>query len=169
MIIPRLRLTAVCALFLSIVACDGLPRPYEVVSAGDIQDIILRQSKRGRVVMINVWATWCEPCRNEFPLLVRLDEEFRDKGLTIIALSADDPDSIESLVKPYIEQVGAKFPIIVKGYGDPDKFLRGLHTALSGALPETIIYNKDGIARVILRGEQSYKEFREALGKVLRL
>jgi thiol-disulfide isomerase/thioredoxin len=143
----------------------GLPESFSIVSAEQLVDALA--SQRGRVVVLNLWATWCEPCREEFPALVRLDENYRDAGVTVIGLSVDEPDEIESEVRPFIEQVNARFTILVKDYGDPMHFIDALSPRLSGALPETIVYGRDGGIVTILSGKHPYEVFAHAVQQAL--
>ena len=163
-----LSLVAVLVALGMVAGCEHKVRPYQTVTAADVQDIIVAHAKKGEVVLLNLWATWCEPCRAEFPALVRIDEEYRDKGLVIIGLSVDEPEDVDTQVKPFVEEIGAKFQILVKAPGDPDRFMRQLHSNLSGGLPETILYARDGNPRLILRGEQTYARFREHVERSLR-
>src|ERR687884_723345 len=55
-----------------------------------------------RPLLINFWATWCDPCREEFPDLVKIDTEFRSKGLDFIAISLDDPPDVKTKVPAFL-------------------------------------------------------------------
>lgn len=143
----------------------GLPESFSIVNAEQLTDVLA--SQRGRVVVLNLWATWCDPCREEFPALIQLDENYRDAGVTVIGLSVDEPDEIESEVRPFIEQVNAGFTILVKDYGDPMHFINALSPRLSGALPETIVYGRDGGIVTILRGMHPYGVFEYAVQQAL--
>ena len=145
--------------------CTGaetdLPESFSVVDASEVNEFIAAQ--KGRVVVLNLWATWCGPCREEFPALARLDREYRDRGVVVIGLTADEPDAVDSLVKPFIAEVDAEFTILVKDYGDPMKFLDELNPRLSGAIPETIIYDREGNEFAVIRGERTFDEFVDAV------
>src|SRR5574340_538315 len=72
---------------------------------------------RGQAVIINMWATWCPPCRAEMPALESLYEEYKDQGLMILAVNAtvqDDPLAIA----PFIEEYGLTFPILLDETGE---------------------------------------------------
>lgn len=64
----------------------------------------------GQVILLNFWATWCEPCRKEIPWLVELHEEYRKRGLVVLGVSIDE--SVE-LVKPFAEQLRVTYPILI--------------------------------------------------------
>jgi len=78
----------------------------------DLNGNILRLSDlRGRVVVLNFFATWCGPCRREIPELVRLYEKFRDKGLEIIGVLLDQEG--EAVLKPFVRQYRITYPIVL--------------------------------------------------------
>jgi peroxiredoxin len=64
---------------------------------------------RGRVVLLNFWATWCVPCREEMPAMERLYQRFKDRGLVVLAVSVDAPGS--SAVVPFAKELGLTYPI----------------------------------------------------------
>jgi len=63
----------------------------------------------GRVRLIDFWATWCPPCRAEIPLLKQLDAQYRDQGLTILAISDEDP----AVLRQFVEEQGIEYPNLV--------------------------------------------------------
>jgi peroxiredoxin len=118
------------------------------------------QEQRGRVVMINFWATWCGPCRVEMPHLSRLYEKYRGSGFTVLAVNIDeDPHKAASLAK----QLSMRFPVLL----DSDKKVSRLYDL--GTMPSTILVDRDGRVRYVHRGyrdgyEDTYdKQIRELL------
>jgi peroxiredoxin len=71
---------------------------------------------RGKVVFLNFWATWCEPCKKEFPAMEKLYSDYQSKGLTILAVSIDIGK--EDAVKAFAEKMGATFPILLSTKGE---------------------------------------------------
>jgi thiol-disulfide isomerase/thioredoxin len=65
---------------------------------------------RGKVIVLNFWATWCVPCRIEIPGLVELQETYGDQGLVVLGLSVNDP---AELIKPFAEEFGVNYPLLV--------------------------------------------------------
>ena len=65
---------------------------------------------RGKVIVLNFWATWCVPCRIEIPGLVELQETYGDQGLVVLGLSVNDP---ADLIKPFAEEFGVNYPLLV--------------------------------------------------------
>ena len=118
------------------------------------------QEQRGRVVMINFWATWCGPCRVEMPHLSKLYEKYRGSGFTVLAVNIDeDPYKAASLAK----QLGMRFPVLL----DTEKKVSRLYDL--STMPSTVLVDRDGRVRFVHRGyregyEDTYdKQIRELL------
>jgi cytochrome c biogenesis protein CcmG, thiol:disulfide interchange protein DsbE len=95
---------------------------------------------RGQVLMINVWATWCLPCRVEMPSIEALNKEYAKKGLKIVAVSIDDPGT-DSTVRAFVKQYGLTFEVL----HDPQAKISEAYD-ITG-YPETFIVGKDGVIR----------------------
>ncbi len=95
---------------------------------------------RGKVLMINVWATWCLPCRVEMPSIEALNKEYAPKGLKIVAVSIDDPGT-DSTIRAFVKQYGLTFEVL----HDPQAKISDAYD-ITG-YPETFIVGKDGVIR----------------------
>jgi peroxiredoxin len=102
----------------------------------------------GRVVLLNVWATWCEPCKKELPTLVSLDQKYRDQGLTVLGVSTDVPSNYGTL-RAMVAQHGIAYPIVldpngreIAGYG-----VRGYPTTFVIDREGNLRWRRDGIIR----------------------
>jgi peroxiredoxin len=118
------------------------------------------QEQRGRVVMINFWASWCGPCRVEMPHLARLYEKYRGSGFTVLAVNIDEsPQKAASLAT----QLGMRFPVLL----DTDKKVSRLYDL--STMPSTVLVDREGRVRYVHRGyrdgyEETYdKQIRELL------
>ncbi|GAB4251946.1 peroxiredoxin family protein [Deferrisoma sp.] len=93
---------------------------------------------KGKVVFVNLWATWCPPCREEIPSMVRFYQRYRDRGVEILAVSEDrDPEAVRSMIR----KAGMTFPVMM----DRDKTVYGLYRATG--VPETHLIDKRGVIR----------------------
>lgn len=95
---------------------------------------------RGQVLMINVWATWCLPCRVEMPSIEALNKSYAQKGLKIVAVSIDDPGT-DAAIRAFVKQYGLTFEVL----HDPEGKISDLYD-ITG-YPETLIVGKDGVIR----------------------
>jgi len=93
---------------------------------------------RGRVIVLNFWATWCEPCRDEMPLLSAIQERYASRGVVVVGASADD-ESTRPQIKPFVEKLGIRFPVWT---GATTAHLAAL--GLGAALPATAILDQEG-------------------------
>ena len=95
---------------------------------------------RGKVLMINVWATWCLPCRVEMPSIEALNKAYESKGLKIVAVSIDDPGT-DATIRAFVKQYGLTFDVLHDPQGriSDDYDITGY--------PETFIVGKDGVIR----------------------
>ncbi|MBT8382733.1 MAG: TlpA family protein disulfide reductase [Ignavibacteria bacterium] len=132
----------------------------EIVSVEDLRKII--ENKTGKPLIINVWATWCAPCREEFPDLVRLADEYEDK-IDVVGISVDFPEELDSKIIPFLKKQGASFTNYVIKVIEPEDFINLLNKNWSGAVPATFIYDEKGRQVKYLIGKQSFEEFEKAI------
>ena len=98
---------------------------------------------RGHVLLINVWATWCAPCRVEMPSIEALHRSFAPKGLKVVAISIDDPGT-EPIIRRFVEEYGLTFEIL----HDPQQKISQAYD-ITG-YPETFVIGRDGVIRTKL-------------------
>jgi thiol-disulfide isomerase/thioredoxin len=122
---------------------------------------------RGKVVVLNMWATWCGPCVQEFPDLVRLDRAYRSRGVTVIALSMDDPLKARQLVPPFLAKQGATFPVYTLKPGDPQAVVRVFDKYWNGSIPVTYVFDRTGRLHTRLVGARTLDGFKMAVQPVL--
>ena len=103
--------------------------------SGDRQSL---ENYRGRIVILNFWATWCVPCREEMPIFVRAREDYQARGVEVIGASVDDA-STRDQIEPFTEEYGINFPVWL---GATAKDMRRL--GLGIALPATALIDRDG-------------------------
>ncbi len=112
--------------------------PVPAYAAVDLAgDTLALADLRGEVVVLNLWATWCHPCREEMPALQRLHETYRDRGLRVLGVSIDGRSSAE-LIPGFLEEVGVTFPIL----RDPEERVVRAFTTMG--VPETFLIGRDG-------------------------
>jgi thiol-disulfide isomerase/thioredoxin len=120
-------------------------KPVAAVTEIDTQGLLrLLQRDAPRPLLVNFWATWCDPCREEFPDLVRIDETYRTKGLDFIAISLDDLKDIKTEVPKFLHSMKAEMPAYLLNVPDPSVAIEAVDPQWSGALPATFLYDKQG-------------------------
>jgi thiol-disulfide isomerase/thioredoxin len=102
---------------------------------------------RGRVLVVNFWATWCAPCREEIPVFVELQRRYGERGLQFVGIAIDQPDK----VAPFAAEFGINYPVLVGGL-DAAEWSRDLGNRV-GALPFTLVIDRDGDVRMTHLGE----------------
>jgi peroxiredoxin len=103
-----------------------------------------KQSQQGKVLVINFWATWCGPCVAEFPEFVAIDAKYKDKGLKMLGISADEPSDLKTKVVAFLRQQKAPFENFVQDTDDPQQMIDIVDKDWPGTLPATFVFDKQG-------------------------
>lgn len=142
------------------------PVVREIDVAG-LKKLLAREGKAARPLLLNFWATWCEPCRAEFPDLVKIDDEYRSRGLDFIAVSIDDVSEIKTTVPRFLEEMRATMPAYLLNTPEPDAAIAYVDAQWSGSLPATFLYDAQG--KVVFRhlGRIKPDELRAAIRTVI--
>lgn len=115
----------------------GGPAPeYSAVSLEGVK--VSLASERGHPVLVNLWATWCEPCRFELPVFAALHQRFEAKGLRVVGVSLDDTRSPAEL-REFAQRRGLKYPL----WHDPEN--RAVQTFRVGTIPASFLFDKRGV------------------------
>jgi thiol-disulfide isomerase/thioredoxin len=141
----------------------GSALAVRAVGAADLRSVI--QQSESPVKLVNVWATWCGPCRQEFPDLMRVYRDYRGRGLELVLVSADFDDQL-SEVRKFLGRQGVDFPTFIKTGGDME-FIEALSPKWSGAIPATFVYDGGGTLRHFHEGSASYQDFERQIVDVL--
>ena len=93
---------------------------------------------RGKILVVNFWATWCAPCREEIPAFMKVQDKWSSRGLQVVGIAIDDADK----VRPYIAELKINYPILVGGL-DGIELTRQAGNRLGG-LPFTVVLDRKG-------------------------
>ncbi len=147
-------------------AClDTTPQIGKIAPAFELSDIngkkVAFTDYKGKVILINFWATFCGPCKAEMPSLNNLFNAFKNDGFMVLAISID---SSEKPVQTYLKDNPLAYPVLM----DKDQDVYFDQYGVLG-LPTSILIDRDGIIREIIRGERKWDapDMKEKIGKLL--
>lgn len=141
---------------------------YEVEKINQTTLEKLIKNRNGKVLFLNVWATWCAPCKEEFPDLVKLAEKYNKSKVDIIGLSVDYADEIDTKIIPFLKKNKANFKIYVNDFDDVEDLINFINKKWNGAIPATFIYDKNGNQQKYILGMRDFDEFDKELTEVIK-
>lgn len=126
----------------------------------DLEGNTVRTSDlKGKVVLLNFWATWCPPCRDEVPDFVRLQSKYRDQGLAIVGLSLDQGGARD--VRPFADEYDVNYTMLIAGQETADAY-----GGIVG-IPTTFVLDRNGTIVKRFVGRASSEAFEEAIRPLL--
>src|SRR5207244_9644116 len=142
----------------------SLPAVTEI-DTDALKALLKRESHRP--LLVNFWATWCDPCRDEFPDLVKIDADYPAARLNFVAVSLDEVADIKTAVPKFLKEMKATMPVVLLNVNDPEPAIKVVDAAWDGQLPATFLYDKDG--HVVFRhfGRIKPEELRAAIDKTV--
>lgn len=129
----------------------------------DVLNEILSESDN-KIVVINLWAFWCQPCKEEFPDLVKFGEENKDKS-KLVLVSLDDKSDLETKTKPFLVKNNVNYTSYYNDFDKDEKLIKMLDENWEGAIPSTFFF-KNGKLVKTLTGKQTEKDFQKAYNDV---
>jgi thiol-disulfide isomerase/thioredoxin len=126
----------------------------------------LLEKYRGKALLVNFWATWCEPCREEYPMLNQLARQYAPQGLHLVGISLDD-DGEMILVRRFLAKHQPIFPNYRKRPGKEEEFINAVNPRWSGAIPASFFYAADGRQIGHFVGEASREKYEAAIRMLL--
>jgi thiol-disulfide isomerase/thioredoxin len=116
---------------------------------------------RGKVVLLDFWATWCGPCVQMIPVLHQLYEELQPRGVEFVGINSDGPMSTPDEIKAFLRQHPAPYPVVLD-----DGEVGGRYQVVS--LPHMVVLGRDGAVRRVFWGLTSHDELAQALTRAAR-
>ena len=120
----------------------------------------------GKPLLVNFWATWCEPCRDEYPMLNELAKQYAPKGLQVVGVSMDDDGDL-ILMRRFLARYKPIFPNYRKTAGAEAAFRQSVLPGWTGSMPVSVFYAKDGRQVAHFIGEKSREQYEEAIRALL--
>lgn len=121
---------------------------------------------KGRVLLVDFWATWCKPCRKEMPELVKLEQKLRARGFDLVTISADEPGAEAAALK-VLKENNVPGKLYLKKAEDDDKFINSIDPKWGGALPALFLYDRSGKKMRSFIGETPIQDLEAAIEKIL--
>jgi thiol-disulfide isomerase/thioredoxin len=143
--------------------------PKIVVAPIDTEALknLLTQQRQGPL-LVNFWATFCDPCRDEFPDLVKIDKDYRPQSLEFVTVSLDDMTDIKTTVPEFLDSMKATMPAYLLNVSDPEPAINLVDKKWQGDLPATFLYNEKGEVVYKHFGRVSAAELRSEIEKLVK-
>jgi thiol-disulfide isomerase/thioredoxin len=157
----RAAITASLFVLLFSLALGQADNPAPSLELNDVEGRALRLGDfKGKVVLLNFWATWCAPCRAEMPDLVKWQREYKSRGLQVIGITYPPEELAE--VRNFIKSIKVNYPIALGDEQTKAKFDKG------ETLPITVVIDKNGVVRHVIQGIIFPEEFEQKVKPLLR-
>ncbi len=153
-----------CAILALLAATTGAQQKLSPVDEAGYRAIL--KSNTGTVLLVDFWATWCAPCRQEMPLLSRLESRLKDKRFRLVTISADEPEQEPAAVE-FLKKSGVTGAAYLRRAKDDDKFINSVDAKWSGALPALFLYDRQGTLVKSFVGETELSVIEAAIRKTL--
>lgn len=159
---------AICAalVFAGIQMAAGQSAAMPKVTKIDTDGLSKLLKPNGKPLLINFWATWCDPCREEFPDLVKIDAEYRGK-IDFITISLDDLADIDTFVPKFLSEVKATMPAYLLKTDDETAAIKMVSNDWAGNLPMTVLLDANGKPAYQRNGKIRYPNLVAEIDKVL--
>lgn len=158
---------ALAALLLAAAAATPAARAegrLQPVTAGEFSAVLTET--RGKVVVLNLWATWCTPCLKEIPDLMQLEQELAARGVKLVAVSMDDPAEL-GRVEAFRREHFPDFASYLRNEPEMDTLVSVVDPAWNELLPTTYLIGRDGKVARRIQGKRSLEDFRAEVGALL--
>ena len=168
----RIRTRLVVLVLLAAATAVAAPQAAKTAAPHDPEMIDLQAYQKlleqyhGKPLLVNFWATWCEPCRHEYPMLNELAKQYAPQGLKVVGVSLDDDGDL-ILMRRFLAHYKRIFPNYRKKAGGIEAFTQAVLPGWTGSLPVSIFYGKDGQQAGHVLGEGTRDKYEAAIRTLL--
>lgn len=144
------------------------PRPAGPLKVTQIDDAKLKEllKPNGKPLLVNFWATWCIPCREEFPDLIKIDAEYYGK-IDFITVSLDFIEELDTGVPKFLTEMKAEMPTYLLISADENTLISSISKDWKGGLPFTILYKENGEIAYTRQGKADHETLKSEIEKTL--
>jgi thiol-disulfide isomerase/thioredoxin len=159
------RIGMIAALAVTLASGQTAPRKDPaLIDAQEYQNLV--QTYKGKPLLVTFWATWCEPCRDEYPMLNGLAKQYAPQGLQVVGVDLDqDGDLI--LMRRFLLRYKPVFPNYRKKQGGEDAFVQAVLPGWNGSIPASVFYARDGTQIGHIVGAGSREKYDAAIQTLL--
>jgi len=163
----RIKIFTVILLFILLSWSKAMTQ--EVVTLNKISDLdAIRNANAGKVLLVNLWASWCKPCVEEFPHLVKLYNDYKVENFELILISLDFKEEIDSKVIPFLKKNNIDFPTYyIDAKNNVEDIINYFDKKWEGAIPATFIYDRNNKMVETVIGGHNYSFFETLIRKIL--
>jgi thiol-disulfide isomerase/thioredoxin len=133
-----------------------------------LKKLLQRGGQPSRPLLVNFWATWCDPCREEFPDLVQINKDYKARGLEFVTVSLDDASEIKTGVPQFLREMRSTMPAYLLNVPDPEPAIKWVDAEWGGGLPATYLYDAQGQVVFKHMGRIKPAELRTAIETVTK-
>jgi thiol-disulfide isomerase/thioredoxin len=152
-----------CALF-----CAGVATASDRIVPVDAEALGAElAARKGRVVLLNFWATWCRPCLEEIPALMDLESELAERGFDLVAVSLDHPGDRTTIVEPFMDKWFPEFSSFLSLENDMDAIVSIVDPYWNEVLPTSYLLAPDGTVAKRIQGGSTAEEFAAEVAPLL--
>lgn len=141
----------------------GAASPLTPVDQAGFRELVT--SHKGRILLVDFWATWCAPCREEMPKLVSLAGRYA-KQVDLLTISCDEPEAAVKAAA-FVDQNHALSPRFIRQAKDDDAFINSIDPKWSGALPALFVFDRNGRQAQSFIGETNMGQLEAAIKRLL--
>jgi len=136
------------------------------VTASDLEQLL--ETQRGKVVLVNFWATWCAPCLKEIPALMELEEEFAARRFELVAVSLDDPDMGDAQIRSFMDRFFPGFTTYARLDYEMSTPVAVIDPVWNEILPTSYVLDREGRVAAKIQGGKSKQEFAATIAPLLQ-
>ena len=135
----------------------------KTIAESELQELI--DNRNGKVLLLNIWATWCPPCRIEIPDLVKLSDNYYNV-VDVVGISIDYSEDLEQKILPFLKKNNVSYVNYISNFRKDEDLINFLHKKWNGVLPASFIYASNGDLLHYIEGKKDYDYFKEMIEKI---